>query len=72
MVPRVDTLDRLLRQCRGELQVAPRPGAGVDRTQLRERLKLSPTQRVEAAAVGPGDRPVARECCAIGRRLTTR
>lgn len=49
MIPRVDTLQRLLRQCGAELRVAPRPGAGVDRTQLRERLKLSPTQRVEDA-----------------------
>lgn len=40
---------RLLRQCGVELQVAPRPGASVDRTQLRERLKLSPQERVEEA-----------------------
>ena len=50
MVPRVDTLQRLLGECGAELQVVPRPGAGVDRTQLRERLKLSPLERVEEAA----------------------
>lgn len=50
MVPRVDTLQRLLRECGVELQLRPRPGAGVDRTQLRERLRLSPLERIEQAA----------------------
>jgi predicted transcriptional regulator len=40
--PRVETLDRLLRACGEGLTTARRRGAGVDRTQLRELLRLSP------------------------------
>lgn len=43
--PRFDTLDLLLRACGRGLEVVPRPGAGVDRTLIRERLRLSPGQR---------------------------
>jgi hypothetical protein len=46
-VPRVDTLDRLLRPCGRELATAPRAGAGVDRSQIVEILRLSPRQRLE-------------------------
>jgi transcriptional regulator with XRE-family HTH domain len=48
--PRIGTVERLLRACGMELSVVPRPGVGVDRTQLRERLGLTPRQRIEAAA----------------------
>lgn len=63
--PRISTLDRLLRACGVELDVVPRPGAGVDRTQIRERLALSPEQRLKetaaaAAAVGRLRRAAAR------------
>lgn len=47
--PTVDTLERLLRQCGAELTVAVRPGDGVDRTLIRERLRLSPGQRIREA-----------------------
>jgi transcriptional regulator with XRE-family HTH domain len=43
--PRLDTLDRLLRPCGKILQLAERPGLGVDRTLIRERLRLSPGER---------------------------
>jgi transcriptional regulator with XRE-family HTH domain len=50
VVPRVDTLDRLLRVCGLGLGGVPRPGSGVDRTPIRELLALSPRQRLRVAA----------------------
>jgi predicted transcriptional regulator len=48
--PRVETLDRLLRACGDQLTTGGRHGAGVDRTQLRELLRLSPRERLELLA----------------------
>jgi transcriptional regulator with XRE-family HTH domain len=48
--PRVITLDRLLRACGKELQLGQRPGLGVDRTLIRERLRLSPGERARRTA----------------------
>jgi transcriptional regulator with XRE-family HTH domain len=45
--PRVGTLDRLLCACGFDLEVEPRLGQGVDRSQIRERLALSPAERLE-------------------------
>jgi transcriptional regulator with XRE-family HTH domain len=45
MDPRLNTLDRLLEACGWGLEVEPRLGIGVDRTQIRERLALSPPDR---------------------------
>src|SRR5437667_7863761 len=45
--PRIGTLDRLLRACGFDLEVAPLLGQGVDRSQIRERLALSPADRLE-------------------------
>lgn len=45
--PRISTVDRLLRACDVTLLPAPRPGAGVDRSQFRELLRLSPRDRLE-------------------------
>jgi hypothetical protein len=50
VVPRVDTLDRLLAACGLELATAPRPGTGIDRTQIRDLLALSPGDRLRLAA----------------------
>ena len=47
VVPKVDTLDRLLRQCGRELVTAPRAGTGLDRSQITELLRLSPRDRLE-------------------------
>jgi transcriptional regulator with XRE-family HTH domain len=47
VVPRVDTLERLLRPCGRQLTTAPRPGTGVDRSQIVELLELSPRERLE-------------------------
>lgn len=48
--PRVDTLDRLLRECGKALQLSDRPGLGVDRTLIQERLRLSPGERARLTA----------------------
>ena len=50
VVPRVDTLDRLLAGCGRTLASVPAPGSGVDRTQIRELLALSPGDRLRLAA----------------------
>ncbi len=47
--PRVNTLDRLLAACEFGLEVMPRLGIGVDRTQIRELLKLTPSERLARA-----------------------
>lgn len=46
--PRLDTLERLVEACGARLSVESVPGYGVDRTQMRELLKLSPRARVES------------------------
>ena len=48
--PRFDTLDRLLRECGRELDLVERAGLGVDRTLVRDRLRLTPGQRARLAA----------------------
>ena len=60
ITPRVDTLDKLLRAAGQELSVGPRPGVGVDRTQIRALLRLTPRQRLELAV---------RDAAGIGRLL---
>lgn len=49
VVPGVDTLDRLLRACGEGLEPVRRLGAGVDRTVIRQLLRLSPGQRLRKA-----------------------
>jgi transcriptional regulator with XRE-family HTH domain len=48
--PRLDTLDVLLRGCGLALDLVDRPGLGVDRTLIRERLRLSPRERAQLTA----------------------
>ena len=45
--PMLSTVLRLLRACGAELKVEVDPGYGIDRTQMRELLQLTPTQRLE-------------------------
>jgi transcriptional regulator with XRE-family HTH domain len=45
VIPRVDTLDALLAACGHALEGVPRPGRGVDRTVMRELIKLRPRER---------------------------
>jgi transcriptional regulator with XRE-family HTH domain len=47
--PRFETLDRLLRECGRGLELVERPGLGVDRTLIRDRLRLAPGERVRLA-----------------------
>jgi predicted transcriptional regulator len=49
VVPRVDTLEHLLRACGHTLHVTRRAGAGVDRSVIRQLLKLTPRQRLDLA-----------------------
>jgi transcriptional regulator with XRE-family HTH domain len=63
--PRVGTVDRLLEACGARLSVEPLPGHGIDRTQMRELLLLTPRERVEslrrdAAGLAALDRAVGR------------
>lgn len=47
--PRIGTVDRLLEGCGYGLESLPRLGIGVDRTQIRELLKLTPSERLALA-----------------------
>ncbi|SRR5712691_5923372 len=47
--PRASTLDRLLAGCGFDLEVEPRLGIGIDRSQIRECLTLTPTERIRRA-----------------------
>lgn len=47
--PRVTTLDRLLEACEFGLEVLPRLGIGIDRTQIQALLRLSPSERLAVA-----------------------
>jgi transcriptional regulator with XRE-family HTH domain len=59
--PRVETLDRLLRACGKSIDLVVRPGTGLDRTLIRERLALSVADRVGlAVAAWEGTRPFRR------------
>lgn len=49
VTPRVDTLNHLLAACGRELTLTSRRGEGVDRTVIRELLKLSPRARLDLA-----------------------
>lgn len=47
--PRIETIDRLLRACGKDLELVDRPGTGLDRTLIRERLRLSIAERARLA-----------------------
>ncbi len=47
--PRVTTLDRLLEASGYGLESMPRLGIGIDRTQIYELLKLTPSERLAVA-----------------------
>lgn len=47
--PRTDTLAALLGAAGAELAVAPRLGDGVDRSLIRDRLQLTPAERIRRA-----------------------
>lgn len=49
VVPRVDTLDRLLAACGEALEPSARLGLGVDRSAMRELLAMTPGERARLA-----------------------
>ena len=48
--PRAETLSRLLGAAGHELSVERRIGEGVDRTLIRDRLRMTPEERIRLAA----------------------
>jgi transcriptional regulator with XRE-family HTH domain len=61
VIPRVDTLDRLLEASGEGLEAAPRPGRGLDRTGYRELLRVAPRQRLRQAAAAAEGLALLRE-----------
>ncbi|MEO7443537.1 MAG: helix-turn-helix transcriptional regulator [Acidimicrobiales bacterium] len=64
-MPRVDTLDRLLRACGDAVEAVPLAGVGIDRTVIAQLLRLTPAERlarseVETANLADIDRHFAR------------
>lgn len=51
-IPRVDTLDRMLRGCGERLDAVPCVNGGVDRSQIEERLAWTTEQRLEELVAG--------------------
>jgi transcriptional regulator with XRE-family HTH domain len=49
VAPKVQTLLRLLRACGHDIEVVREPGQGIDRTQIRRLLQLTPRQRLDLA-----------------------
>ena len=47
--PRTETLDRLLRACGKDVELIVRPGTGLDRTLIRDKLRLSTAERARVA-----------------------
>lgn len=52
--PRADTLDRLLRVAGQTLATEPLLGVGIDRTQIRALLRLTPQDRLRLAEADAG------------------
>lgn len=49
--PRLSTLTRLLDACGIDLEIQPRLGDGIDRSQIHELIRLTPRQRIESATI---------------------
>lgn len=49
--PRMETLDRLLAACGMRTELGARRGEGIDRTAIRQLLRLTPRQRLDLAVV---------------------
>lgn len=47
--PMLNTIERLLAACGARLRVEAEPGFGIDRTQIRELLKLTHAERLDLA-----------------------
>lgn len=49
VAPRIDSIERLLRECGMSLEPFPRAGDGVDRSTIRKMLRLTARRRLELA-----------------------
>jgi transcriptional regulator with XRE-family HTH domain len=49
VIPRVDTMERLLRESGMSLEPLPRAGRGIDRTTIRKMRALTPQKRLQLA-----------------------
>lgn len=49
VTPGIDTLSRLLHECGFDLSLEPKAGEGIDRSVIRQLLRLTPLQRLELA-----------------------
>jgi predicted transcriptional regulator len=58
--PRTDTLGRLLKAAGHEIHVEPALGKGIDRTLIRDRLRLTPAERIRLAAAEARAMPTIR------------
>jgi len=47
--PRFETVERLLAACGWELEARPLQGLGIDRSAIRELLRLAPAERAQLA-----------------------
>ena len=47
--PRTETLDRLLRACGRDVGLVLRPGTGLDRSLIRDKLRLTTAERARLA-----------------------
>src|SRR5207237_5000018 len=73
VVPRVDTLDRLLAACGEGLESRSRLGIGLDRTVIRSLLALTPLERVRLAVQEAANLEQATQAVrAGGRRVAAR
>ena len=64
MIPRVDTLERILNACGESLEAVSRAGDGVDRTLIRAVLAMSPAERLRSLV----DEAAALERISVARR----
>ena len=51
VAPSLETMDRLVRSCGMEIQALERPGAGLDRSLIAERLAMTPGERARRTAL---------------------
>jgi transcriptional regulator with XRE-family HTH domain len=70
-VPRLDTFQRLLQATGRQLSSEPRLGSGVDRSTIRAMLRMTPEERVHAAAVAGRNLIALRsQARIVGKRRT--
>jgi transcriptional regulator with XRE-family HTH domain len=69
-MPRADTLDKLLKACGWELDMALRRGEGEDRSLIRYWLSLTPIERAEGGAAYGRAAEQLREAGRIARQAS--